>query len=138
MNDQTQALFQTVRGRLSKANAKYIHEIFCDNTPKLKEFKLIFDESQNLLQVLTKSYHSVKNTNIINGQYQEPRSLFSFLSRFKIQNSLNSIWCGTHIKIKNLDLFYSSASGNNEAFQQIKVYTDFNYLNFSHVKFLIE
>ena len=138
MDVQTQELFQTIRNRLTKASSKYIHEIFSDNLPKLKEFKLIFDESQHLLQVLTIDYHSIKNSNIINGQYQEPRSLFSFLSRFIIQNLLNSIWCGTHIKIKNLDLFYSSASGNNEAFEQIEIFTDFNYLNFSQVKFLIE
>ena len=63
-----------------------------------------------------------------------PRSFFSFISSYFIHSDWRSIWCGTQMKIKNMELFYSSALGKPE---QIGVFTDFTYLEPVHIKALL-
>ena len=50
---------------------------------------------------------------------------FSFLTRIIIRTGMRSIWCGTHMKIRNMELNRPSAGGKVE---DVVVFTNFTYL----------
>ncbi|KAK5673132.1 hypothetical protein QVD99_000590 [Batrachochytrium dendrobatidis] len=98
----------------------------------LKDGRVIFDESQHMLSLLKSGYRSTKShqQSITAGEFDFPRSLFSFLTRTIIQDGFNNIWCGTQMRICTMDLIYSSAGLKPE---DVFVFTDFNYLKPSEI-----
>ncbi|KAJ3376338.1 hypothetical protein HDU92_000538 [Lobulomyces angularis] len=46
-----------------------------------------------------------------------------------------TIWCGTHMRIKNMDLFHSAAGGKPS---EITVFTDFTYMEADDIKQLLK
>jgi|GEM_PF-4575551 len=102
-----------------------------------RDFVVIFDESQTLLDVLKFDYRFTKNEqqHVKNdGYFEHPRSFFSFLTRIIIQNGIRSIWCGTHMRIRNMELIHSSAGGKPNG---IFVFTDFTYLKPTNIAQLL-
>ncbi|KAJ2989875.1 hypothetical protein HDV02_004732, partial [Globomyces sp. JEL0801] len=98
-----------------------------------KDGKIIFDEAQCCLEHLNLDYRSCSSNvqpKVVNGQFTDPRSFFSFLTRTVIESGLKSIWCGTHMRIRSMDLF-SSAAGNK--IDEVCLFTDFNYLKPSEI-----
>jgi hypothetical protein len=74
--------------------------------------RVIFDESQHMLDLLEFDYRSTRSFQRginANGKFAFPRSFFSFLSRNVIKSGLNSIWCGTQMRIRSMDFIYSPA-----------------------------
>ena len=94
--------------------------------------RVIFDESQHMLELLKLDYHSTKShqQHITDGRFAFPRSFFSFLSKFIFKGGFNSIWCGTQMRIRSMELLYSAAGGKEDG---IYVFTDFNFLEPSHI-----
>ncbi|KAJ3376466.1 hypothetical protein HDU92_000325 [Lobulomyces angularis] len=77
-----------------------------------KNFLVFFDEAQHLLSTLPSAYHSVRHLKsgedfILDGAFKYPRSFFSFLAKHTLK--IKTIWCGTQMSIKNMDLFLSAA-----------------------------
>jgi len=99
--------------------------------------RVIFDESQHLLSILSSAYRSCKaeKRSIEGNTILHQRSLFSFLSSFILKSDFLSIWCGTQMGIRNMELFYSAAAGKST--NSVAVFTDFNYLTPSHIKQLL-
>ena len=98
-----------------------------------KPVRVIFDESQHTLELLKFDYQSTCSTQKeINdyGQFAFPRSFFSFLSRIVIKTVFKSIWCGTKMRIRNMDLIYSAAGVKTG---EIYLFTDFNFLEPTHI-----
>jgi len=94
--------------------------------------RVIFDESQHMLELLKLDYRSKKShqQHIVDGRFAFPRSFFSFLSKFIFKGGFNSIWCGTQMKIRSMELLYSAAGGKEDG---IYIFTDFNFLEPSHI-----
>lgn len=90
--------------------------------------RVIFDESQHLLTILESDYRSSKHDlrGFTDNRIDFPRSLFSFTAGCITALGLNSIWCGTHMRIKNMDLVYSAAGGKPTT--NIAIFTSFTYL----------
>ncbi|KAJ2989199.1 hypothetical protein HDV02_005127, partial [Globomyces sp. JEL0801] len=136
---RTQQLFEALFFQLSGNSVYTILRVFTYFAgPLLQQQQspilLIFDESQDLLNHLQSGYHSITSTKngIRNFEFEHPRSLFSFLARCVV--NYESIWCGTHMKIRNMELFSSAAGGKPDVF----VFTDFNYLQPTHIAKLLE
>lgn len=97
-----------------------------------KAGRIIFDESQHLLERLKNDYRSSRShqQEIKDGHFFFPRSFFSFLSRTIIHTDLKSIWCGTQMRISSMELIYSAAGSKPEG---IYIFTDFTFLEPSHI-----
>jgi hypothetical protein len=94
---------------------------------------VIFDESQHALNLLRLDYRSTSSNQQdidASGHFVFPRSFFSFLSRIVIDSGLKSIWCGTQMRIRSMDLIYSAAGLKPE---EIYIFTDFNFLEPNHI-----
>ncbi len=130
---RTQQLFEKIFGILANQPIQIATDLFEQFKDKLRSLILIFDESQHLLKKLVRDYHSLANDEITDFQFEHPRSLFSFLARFVVD--YESIWCGTHMGIRNMELFSSAAGGKPD---EIFVFTDFNYLQPHHIAKLLE
>ena len=99
----------------------------------LKTVRVIFDESQHALDLLKLDYRSTSSNQQgikDNGHFAFPRSFFSFLSSIVIQSGFKSIWCGTQMRIRCMDLIYSAA-GLKPA--EIYIFADFNFLEPTHI-----
>jgi hypothetical protein len=85
-----------------------------------------------MLDLLDKDYRSTKPYQklIKDNRFVHPRSFFSFLSRTIIESKFKSIWCGTHMKIRNMELMHSAAGSKPD---DIQIFTDFNYLEPKHI-----
>ncbi|KAJ8327524.1 hypothetical protein O5D80_004904 [Batrachochytrium dendrobatidis] len=85
-----------------------------------------------MLNLLKSGYRSTKphQQSTTAGQFDFPRSLFSFLTRTIIQDDFNNIWCGTQMRICIMDLTYSAAGLKPD---NILIFTDFNYLKPSDI-----
>jgi hypothetical protein len=96
--------------------------------------RIIIDECQKMLRIFALDYcSSVKGGNAItNGTFDSPRSYFSLIARFVIKNNFKSVWCGTQMGIRNMDLLESTAGGKSEL-KGIHVFTGFNYLEPDHI-----
>jgi hypothetical protein len=94
--------------------------------------RVIFDESRHTLDLLKLDYRSTKShqQHITDGRFAFPRSFFSFLSKFIFRGGFNSIWCGTQMRIRSMELLYSAAGGKEDG---IYIFTDFNFLEPSHI-----
>lgn len=95
--------------------------------------RVIFDESRHMLDLLSSHYRSSRSgqRNINpDGSFAFPRPFFSFLSRFIIKSNLKSIWCGTQMRIRNMELMYSAAGIKPG---DIHIFTDFNFLKPTHI-----
>lgn len=131
---RTRSLFCNIFKKLSNSNGSVSSALYEKLKPK--EGHIIFDESQALLGKLKIDYRSSKDfqQDITKGVFNHPRSFFSFLTGTIIQSGLRSIWCGTHMRIRNMELIHSSAGGKpNDIF----VFTDFNYLTATNVAQLL-
>ena len=91
--------------------------------------RVIFDEAQHMLELLNLDYQST-NSRITKGHFAFPRSFFSFLTKFIFKDGFRSIWCGTHMRIRSMELLYSAAGGKEA---EICIFTEFNYLKPSHI-----
>ncbi|KAI8891956.1 hypothetical protein BC833DRAFT_612966, partial [Globomyces pollinis-pini] len=138
-SSRTQQLFKALFFQLSGNSVYTILRVFTYFAGPLLQQQpspilLIFDESQDLLNHLQSGYHSItSNKNgIRNFEFEHPRSLFSFLARCVV--NYESIWCGTQMQIRNMELFSSAAGGKPDVF----VLTDFNYLQPTHIAKLLE
>ena len=108
-----------------------IYQKLKDGVPK--PVRVIFDESQHTLDLLKFDYRSTSsNQQCIkaNGHFAFPRPFFSFLSRIVIKSGFNSIWCGTQMRIRSMDLIYSAAGLKPE---EIYIFTDFSFLEPTHI-----
>ncbi len=137
---RTQQLFKAIFFKLSENSCDTISRLFSNfGEPLLQSQQLplllIFDESQQLLDQLENDYCSISSNKkgISNFKFEHPRSLFSFLARCVV--NYESIWCGTHMRIRNMELFSSAAAGKPE---KVFVFTDFNYLQPQHIAILLE
>ncbi|KAJ3268318.1 hypothetical protein HDV01_003119 [Terramyces sp. JEL0728] len=101
--------------------------------PFQKDGRVIFDESQHMLDLLKLDYRSTSSNQQdikADGHFAFPRSFFSFLSRVVIKSGFSSIWCGTQMRIRSMELIYSAAGAKPE---EIYIFTDFNFLEPSHI-----
>lgn len=130
---RTQGLFKHIFGILANVPIEIITLLFGQFEDKLRSLILIFDESQHLLKKLVGDYHSLVNDEITDGKFEKPRSLFSFIARFVVD--YESIWCGTHMRIRNMELFASAAGGKPDG---VFVFTEFNYLQSSDIAKLLD
>ncbi|KAJ2989876.1 hypothetical protein HDV02_004733 [Globomyces sp. JEL0801] len=131
---RSQSLFAKIYSQLSRLPFSESEAIF-DSLKSWfpKDGKIIFDEAQCCLELLNLDYRSCSSNvqpKVVNGQFTDPRSFFSFLTRTVIESGLKSIWCGTHMRIRSMDLF-SSAAGNK--IDEVCLFTDFNYLKPSEI-----
>ncbi|KAJ3226072.1 hypothetical protein HDU78_010457 [Chytriomyces hyalinus] len=96
--------------------------------------RIMFDESQDLLTTLETDYRSSKGDRggITDNELDFPRSLFSFATHNVIKWGLKSIWCGTHMRIRNVDLVFPAAGGEKDT--DIHLFTDFSYLQPSAIR----
>jgi hypothetical protein len=97
--------------------------------------RLIFDESQSMCDVLKKDFCLATKDGrryvIRNGKLRHPRSLFSFFSKEIIQKTgYKSIWCGTQMRIRNLDL-------SAVVRKRVALFTEFTYLEPGHIEALL-
>ncbi|KAI3659470.1 hypothetical protein MP638_004532 [Amoeboaphelidium occidentale] len=129
---RSQSLFSAIFDKLSKLPWLVWSNIYVALEEKF-DGRVIFDESQLVLDLLSSDYRSSRSgqRNINpDGSFAFPRPFFSFLSQFIIKSNLKSIWCGTQMRIRNMDLMYSAAGikpGN------IHIFTDFNFLKPTHI-----
>ncbi|ORY25095.1 hypothetical protein BCR33DRAFT_705851 [Rhizoclosmatium globosum] len=123
---RTQKLFDQIFSSLSSYSFRIVGKIF-DSLKREFDGRVIFDESQHLLTVLEWEYRSSKpdQRGISNNQLDSPRSFFSFAAGFVMNYSLKSIWCGTHMRIRNMELMHSAAGGKPT---NVHVFTRFTYL----------
>lgn len=108
---RTRSLFANIFDTLGFCSGSFIEKLMNHTYGALfGSMVLIFDECQQLLLKLQTDYHSSSNASInLQGEFIAPRSLFSFIvSQVKHQRT---IWCGTHMRIKNIELFASAAAG---------------------------
>ncbi|KAJ3236420.1 hypothetical protein HDU81_010803 [Chytriomyces hyalinus] len=129
---RSRRLFKIIFRQLSSYAKPVVLEIF-EQLSSDFDGRVIFDESQYLLTILRGDYHSSRfgQDAISDYQFKFPRSLFSFLSRYIIVLKLKSIWCGTHMRIRNTDLIYSAASGKEDT--GVRIFTQFSYLDSSAI-----
>ncbi|KAI9352624.1 hypothetical protein BDR26DRAFT_196928 [Obelidium mucronatum] len=123
---RTRELFELIFSQLSEYSSRIVAGIF--NKLKRKfNGRVIFDESQHLLTILEWGYRSSKpnDRGISNNRLNSPRSLFSFTAGCIMTLGLKSIWCGTHMRIRNMELIYS-AGGDKPTV--IHLFTNFTYL----------
>ncbi|KAI8828273.1 hypothetical protein BJ741DRAFT_626872, partial [Chytriomyces cf. hyalinus JEL632] len=123
---RSRLVFEQIFSELISYSGNLVSQIFL----RLKsEFdgRVIFDESQQLLDILTADYRSSKSDlqGISRNKLKFPRSLFSFATRHIIKHQLKSIWCGTHMRIRNVDLIYSAAGKKPT---DVHIFTNFSYL----------
>ena len=134
---RTRLLFYRIFKKLSNSNGSLSSALYEKLKDILqKEGHIIFDESQTLLEKLKFDYRSSKDFQkaITRGVFENPRSFFSFLTGTIIQSGLRSIWCGTHMKIRSMELIHSSAGGKSDG---IFVFTNFNYLTATNIAQLL-
>lgn len=125
---RTQCLFSKIFQKFLSLSESSVLKLYRELTDTFTaNGRIIFDESQTLLQRLQFDYRSSKDfqQGITNGAFDHPRSFFSFLSGIIIHSNWRSIWCGTHMKIRNMEFIRSSAGAKVE---EIVVFTNFNYL----------
>ncbi|ORY37260.1 hypothetical protein BCR33DRAFT_683173 [Rhizoclosmatium globosum] len=130
---RTQLIFEDIYTQFATFPAEIVLELF--NSMKRKfNGRVIFDESQYLLTILKFDYRSSKPDQrlISNNMVIYPRSLFSFMAECVSNFGLKSIWCGTHMRIRNMDLIFSAAGGKPSV-SDIHVFTKFTYLNPSQI-----
>ena len=131
---RSQKLFSrifTVLCQLPWSVSSVIYQQLKEGIPK--PVRVIFDESQHTLDLLKLDYRSTNSNQQgikANGHFAVPRSFFSFLSRIVIKSGFNSIWCGTQMRIRSMDLIYSAAGLKPE---EIYIFTDFNFLEPTHI-----
>lgn len=131
---RTQKHFEAIFGKLEDLHSQFVDALFKKLEQVLRTFILIFDESQQLLQKLVGDYHSAPPYDgISDNKFLYPRTLFSFIARFIVD--YNSIWCGTHMRIRNMELFASAAGGKPD---EVLVFTDFNYFTPVHIAYLLK
>ena len=130
---RSQLFFTDIFEKLSNLSPIDLSKLF----GKLKNWfftkgRIIFDESQYMLELLKSDYSATDpiQKHIINGSFAHPRSFFSFISRFIIKTGFYSIWCGTHMSIRNMDLLHSAAGTKPS---EIYIFTDFNFLKASEI-----
>jgi hypothetical protein len=131
---RTRTLFSKIFKRLAQLPFAVSSAIFGD----LKDWfpidgRIIFDESQHLLDLLPTDYRSKKSHQrdiTAKGQFAYPRSLFSFLTGYIYRSQLRSIWCGTQMRIRSMELLYSAAGIKGEP---VYIFTHFNYLQPKHI-----
>lgn len=98
---------------------------------------LIFDEAQLMLEVQKGCYPSSKDSSKYeNGHYVEPRSFFSLMAHFVIQERLMTVWSGTHLRLGDVALLASSVASKQE--QIPHVFTNFNFLTSKLIKKLLD
>ncbi|OAJ41499.1 hypothetical protein BDEG_25082 [Batrachochytrium dendrobatidis JEL423] len=130
---QTGVLFCRVFDHLSKLPWSAFGKVYQElKSWFLKDGRVIFDESQHMLNLLKSGYRSTKShqQSTTAGQFDFPRSLFSFLTRTIIQDDFKNIWCGTQMRICIMDLTYSAAGLKPD---NMLIFTDFNYLKSSDI-----
>ncbi|KAJ8322547.1 hypothetical protein O5D80_008654 [Batrachochytrium dendrobatidis] len=130
---QTGVLFCRVFDHLSKLSWSAFGKVYQQlKSWFLKDGRVIFDESQHMLNLLKLGYRSTKphQQSTTAGQFDFPRSLFSFLTRTIIQDDFKNIWCGTQMRICIMDLIYSAAGLKPD---NMLIFTDFNYLKSSDI-----
>ena len=136
---RTRTVFAKIFNILISVERSAVLKILGDFRNKFNAVRLIFDESQSMLDFLTGCYRScvVNYQGIsVDGKPQYPGSLFSFFTSQIIRFSgFQSIWCGTHMKIRTMDLFHSAAGRKYTSFE---VFTDFNYLEPDQIFALFE
>ena len=134
---RTQLLFGKILLMLSKNSVSVSSALYLNLRREFQnEGRIIFDESQTLLERLKLDYRSSKDFQhgITSGVFDHPRSFFSFLTGTIIDSGLRSIWCGTHMKIRNMELIQSSAG---EKPRVISLFTKFTYLTATNVAQLL-
>jgi hypothetical protein len=131
---RTRSLFSTLFERLARfpfAISSAIFKELKDWFPS--EGRIIFDESQYLLDLLPNDYRSKKPHQrdiTAQGQFAYPRSFFSFLTGYIYRTQLRSIWCGTQMRIRSMELLYSAAGIKDDS---VYIFTHFNYLEPKHI-----
>ena len=96
----------------------------------------VMDESHQLLQVLEGSFHSITSSEVSpDGRYVYPRSYLSFLLRFIRETGLRSVWAGTHLRLNDLNIFYSARLGYGP--RKPVVFTEFNFLTSANIYALL-
>ena len=134
---KARGLFNKIYSYLNRLPWKISHEFYRSMASKFSsECVVIFDESQFLLGKLETDFCSLKpeNRGIKDGQFENPRSFFTFVIDFITNSQFKSVWCGTEMRIKNVDLVYSAAAGKPD---EIQIFTEFNYLDPGLVKNLL-
>ncbi|TPX75432.1 hypothetical protein CcCBS67573_g03309 [Chytriomyces confervae] len=99
---------------------------------ELSDCWVIFDESQYFLSILQSDYRSSHpdNHGISENKLEHPRSFFSFATGFIIRQNLKSIWCGTQMRIQNIDVICSAAGLKPE---KCFTFSKFNFLTPSDI-----
>ncbi|KAJ3387969.1 hypothetical protein HDU84_000360, partial [Entophlyctis sp. JEL0112] len=125
-NHRTRNLIEMIFNRLSSYSPVIVAMIFAALKEKF-DGRVIFNESQHLLTILNLDYCSSKpdQRGISNNRLDFPRSFFSFVTGCVLKSGMKSIWCGTDVRIRNIDLMYSAAAGKPE---EVYIFTRFTYL----------
>ena len=135
---RTRKLFLKIFNRLSQLPWSVSYSIYSQlKIMFLENGRVIFDESQLLLEHLKSDYCSTKpNRQEISEmrQFRFPRSFFSFLSRFIFQSGFYTLWCGTQMRIRNMEILYSATGVKEDG---IFIFTDFNYLEPENISSLL-
>ncbi|KAI9335693.1 hypothetical protein BDR26DRAFT_936336 [Obelidium mucronatum] len=128
---RSRILFNTLFLQLVSLPPAVSGKIFIDSKEKF-DGRVMFDESQRLLTVLELDYRSSKpeQRGIRRNKLEDPRSFFSFMAACIVYFGFKSIWCGTHMRIRNMELMYSAA-GMKAA--DLYVFSRFTYLKPSHI-----
>ncbi|EGF79398.1 hypothetical protein BATDEDRAFT_25721 [Batrachochytrium dendrobatidis JAM81] len=117
--DKNQAVFEYQSKRLIQCliSARiFVLKTLCETNPDLKPFTCRTIVQQQSINTA--------------GEFDFPRSLFSFLTRTIIQDDFKNIWCGTQMRICIMDLTYSAAGLKPD---NMLIFTDFNYLKSSDI-----
>jgi DNA polymerase III delta prime subunit len=110
-------LFQEVWNVFSKLEPEDTTALYIQENAETN-ITLIFDEAQQLLQIHPNCFQSQKK--------ELDRSFFSFV----VQNICKkmfcrTIWCGTHLRLRDVSLFASAIGGKSE---EIEKFSSFDYL----------